>query len=481
MKKNRKKAWPIILILVLIVSAVAVTVFFVSRNKKKKEADEDKVYVESVSEITGQGFSNMDRFMGVVESQEIKYVDKSSDKVVKEIFVEEGAVVKEGDQLFSYDTDDMTLKLRQMELELTSINNSITTANQQIAALAKERDEAPAEEKIDYTTQIQSIQTQINQYNYDASSKQLEIDRQKLAIENSIVFSPMDGVVKKINNDSSSSDQSGYEYGYGGGSVDESSNHFISIMAMGDYRIKCTGDEMNVRSLFEGQPMIIVSRTNENESWTGTISLVDLENPVSNNNDYYYTGSETTTKYSFYIDLDSSEGLMLGQHVYSEMDFGQGAAKEGLWLYEFYIVQDDGDPYVWAENENGRIEKRKVILGEYDADLMTYEITDGISTADYIAFPENRIREGMKTTRNIEDVMPDMSDDMNIDDGMYMDEEGYIDDGMYMDEEGYIDDGMYMDEEGYIDEDINYDDGVEEGNTDEIRLDVPVEGEEGVE
>lgn len=468
---KKKKILPVIII-ILLIAAIAVFVILFTRKKDDKEESGEMVYVESVADITGMGLSNMDRFMGTVESQDVKYVDKQQDKTVKEIFVEEGTQVSEGDKLFEYDTEAMALQLRQLELELTSINNSITTANQQINTLAKEREEAPAEEKIDYTTQIQSIQTQINQYNYDASCKQLEIDRQKSAMENATVFSPMDGIVQKINKDSNSSGSSDYvDYGYGSG--DESDNHFISIMALGDYRVKCTGDEMNVRSLYVDQPMIVMSRTEEGVSWTGSISEIDLENPVTNNNNYY-DGGETTTKYSFYIQLNSTEGMMLGQHVYAEMDFGQGEAKSGLWLYEYYIVQDGDMSYVWAEDEKGKIEKRVVQLGEYDENLMRYEITSGLSVSDYIAFPEDRIKVGMKTTTNYEDVMPDMEDGM-FEDGMM--EDGMMEDGMI--EDGMIEDGMMEDginEDGIID-----DEAYEYDNEDEETIEnIDNEGNDGI-
>jgi HlyD family secretion protein len=474
--KKKRSVWPIFLVVLLLVLAGAV-VFFVMSRKNTKEESTEKVYVESVANITGSGFSNSDKFMGVVESQDVKYVDKSSDKTVKEIYVEEGDTVKEGDELFSYDTDEMALQLKQLELELTSINNSISTSNQQIATLSKERDQAPAEEKIDYTTQIQSIQTQINQYNYDASSKQLEIDRQNSAIENSVVYAPMDGIIKSINSDNSTSSDS-EDYSSSG----DDSGHFMSIMAMGDYRIKCTGDEMNVRSLSTGQNMIIVSRTDETASWTGSITSVDLENPVSDNNSYYYSSSDRTTKYSFYVDLDSTDGLILGQHVYAELDYGQGTAKSGLWLYEYYIVQDDGEPYVWTENSNGKIEKRKVTLGEYDEDLMEYEIVSGLETSDYIAFPESRIEEGMTTTRNYEDTMPDMDDnsytydedyDYMYDEGDYEEDydgdeyEEYYEDGEYSDyDESYDIDGENTDVDTYESED-----GEEAVDGDEVPLD----------
>lgn len=413
MKKKKKAVIPIIILLLIVVGVVIGVIVA----KKKKENDvEGVVYVESVKNITGMGFYGQNRYMGIVESQETKGVEKASDKTVKTVFVEVQDTVKEGDPLFEYDTEEMELKLKQLELELTSINNNISTANQQIATLNSEKEQVPAEERIEYTSQIQSLQAQINQYNYDASAKQLEIDRQKTAMQNSIVYSPMDGVIKEIKNESGGSQSSGnMDYYDPYGSDDNNSNAFIQIMAMGDYRIKGTANEMNIYSMSEGTPVIVRSRIDETQTWTGTITKIDTEHPDQNNNNYYYSSGTQTTKYPFYVELDSIDGLMLGQHLYIELDYGQSAAKEGLWLDEYYIVTDDGAPYVWAADKKDKIEKRKVELGEYDENLMKYEILSGLSADDRIAFPDSYIKEGMKVTENYEDVM---NQNMQGDDGM---------------------------------------------------------------
>ena len=410
---KKKKVIVISIIVLLVLLGIGTTIFVLTRNKN--EGSDEMVYVESVANITGFGLTGDNRYMGIVESQETKGVDKASDKTVKEIFVEVGDEVKEGDKLFEYDSEEMALKLKQLELELSSINTSITTANQQIASLAAERDQVEADYKMEYTAQIQSLQAQVNQYNYDASAKQLEIDRQKSAIENSVVFAPMDGIVKEINKDATGTGSDSSDMHYGGSGDEQKS--FISIMAMGDYRIKGTASELNVHSMSEGQPVIIRSRLDETVTWTGTITSIDLEHPVENNNNgYYYDSSGTgTTNYPFYISLDSVDGLMLGQHVYIEMDYGQGTAKDGLWLDEFYIMQDESGAYVWVEDSKGRIEKRKVEIGDYDEDMWRYEILSGLSNEDYIAWPEDRIKEGMKATHNYEDVM--QYENMDWDDG----------------------------------------------------------------
>ena len=442
----KKKGIIILIVVLLVLAGAAGAIYYVLHNKKA--SNEELVYATKISDLNGGYDLTESRYMGTVESQEVKGVNRDSDKKVKELYVKEEDEVKAGDVLFEYDTESMELQLRQLELELTSINNNIATLNQQIASLTTEKAAAPAEEQLSYSAQIQNLQAQVNQANYDASAKQLEIDRQKLSMENTKVVAPMDGIIKTINenNSTSSSDDDSSNSNSDNGS-DSTSNAYITIMAKGDYRIKATASELT-----EGQSMIIRSRVDDS-TWTGTVTKIDLEHPDNgNNNDYYMSSGTTATKYPFYISLDSTDGLMLGQHVYVEADYGQGDVKEGLWLDEYYIMQEDDGAYVWAENAKGYIEKRKVELGEYDENMMRYQILSGLTEDDYIAYPEDRVKEGMKVTHNYEDVMiDDTGDDGTIDDGSY-------DDGAY--DDGYTDDGILDD--GSIN---NIDDGA---NTDGI-------------
>ena len=422
----KKKGIIILIVVLLVLAGAAGAIYYVLHSKKA--SNEELVYATKISDLNG-GYDLMEsRYMGTVESQEVKGVNRDSDKKIKELYVKEEDEVKAGDVLFEYDTESMELQLRQLELELTSINNNIATLNQQIASLTTEKAAAPAEEQLSYSAQIQNLQAQVNQANYDASAKQLEIDRQKLSMENTKVVAPMDGIIKTINenNSTSSSDNNSNYDNNNNNSSDSTSNAYITIMAKGDYRIKATASELTVRSMSEGQSMIVRSRVDDS-TWIGTVTKIDLEHPDNGNSNEYYSSSGTTaTKYPFYISLDSTDGLMLGQHVYVEADYGQGSVKEGLWLDEYYIMQEDDGAYVWAENDKGYIEKRKVELGEYDENMMRYEIVSGLTEDDYIAYPEERVKEGMKVTHNYEDIV---TDDTGIDDGNI---DGSIsDDGSY--------------------------------------------------
>ena len=407
-----KKKVGIIIGVVVVVAAVGVGGFFLKdKLTASGGSSDDKVYVEEVSSVMNQASGITNRFNGTVESQETYEVKVDSSRKVKEVNVEVGDEVKTGDVLLTYDTDDLTSQVKQAKLDLEEMQDDIDNTNKQITTLTAERDQAADEDKFDYTTQIQSLQNTIQQKKYDMEAKQLEIDKLQKQIDESTVVSKVDGVVKTINN--SQSDDSG------------SSDAFMTVMQTGDYRIKGTINEQNIWSLSEGQSVIIRSRVDNSVTWTGTITKIDTENQVQDNNNYYSSdsSSEKATKYPFYVQLDSTDNLILGQHVYIELDEGQQEEKEGLWLYSYYIVQDDGDPYVWADNGKSKLEKRTVELGEYDENLDEYEIVSGLAEDDLIAWPMSGLYEGVKTVTNADEVdysspLYNSTEDGTLDDGM---------------------------------------------------------------
>ena len=227
-----------------------------------------------------------------------------------------------------------------------------------------------------------------------------------------------------------------------------------------------------------GSPVIIRSRVDENQIWHGTMGAVDEQNSSNSNssNSYMYgsgSGDDSTSSssYPFYVTLDSSDGLMLGQHVYIEMDEGQEEQKTGIWLGEHYIVDADTEnPYVWAADSRGRLEKRPVILGQYDENLSEYEIVDGLTEDDSIAFPSDSLTEGM-TAKDVSEMTSDDVDwglDMESSDAAEYtegDNMEALDGSDYEDiSDGYIDEGMdeaidsSMDEEtiddNYVEDDM---------------------------
>lgn len=389
--------------IIISVSGVALAVIIlggvVLLSIKNGESDDgNKIYVESVGVITGDygslGIQN--RFSGVVEPQETLEIKLDSSKKVKEIYVEEGQEIEAGTKLFSYDISEMELNIKQGEVELERIENEIQTTLNQIKALEEEKAGAVSDDKLSYTIQIQSLQNSVKRAEYNKNSKKLELEQLQKGIDEASVVSSIDGVVKSINKENSEA--------MGG----EGQNVFMTILATGDYRVKATTNEQNIWSLSQGQRIIARSRINEENLWNGDIVSIDTENPEDMNKDNMDMAGKDginqipASKYNFYVNLDSYEGLIIGQHLYIEVDAGE--IKEGLWLPASYITAEEEEAYLWVAGKKDRLERRKITLGEYDSDSDKYEILEGLSLEDHIAFPDENIKAGTKVIMSSEGV-----------------------------------------------------------------------------
>ena len=352
-------------------------------------SNDTAVYVQSVSNLTGMGgIAAGDRFPGMVVSENVTEIKKDSEKTVKEVLVKEGDDVNKGDKLFEYDTDELQLSLEKKQLELEQLNASIENYQQQIKELEKERGWASGSDKLQYTIQIQTAQVDMKEAELNAKAKQTEVTQAENLLKNATVVSPIKGRIQSINE--SGTDSNGNPTAY------------ITIQEVGSYRVKGTIGELQRGSIIEGTRIKITSRTDPSAAWTGTVKLVDYESPSQGSDTDRYYGMSTdsmsaSSKYPFYVELDSTDGLILGQHVYLALDSGEDLT--GLRLSSaFVVMNDDGSAYVWAE-KNGKLEKRTVTLGEYDDMTDTYAVTDGLSEADYVAYPDENCVEGAATTR----------------------------------------------------------------------------------
>ena len=371
--------------------------------ERVSSTSEDAVYVDQVSVITGYGSTGStvaDRYAGEVEPQATLEVKLENERTVKQCFVKEGQELKEGQRLFVYDTKDDEDKLAQAEIDIERAEGDIELLNKSIAQNEKDKKNASADDQLSYTTQILSDQNEIKQKEYEIKSKQLEIKNLKETISNATVTAEMAGIVQSIsdpNSDSASSYSSSGD-----------SSVYIKILAAGDYRIKGSVNEQNLQNLQalydSATPVIVHSRVDDSKTWNGTISEIKTDKAEDNSDSSYGWGNSSdsgSSNYTFYVELDTSEGLILGQHVYLEADEGQQEEKTGMWLGEYYIEQDDdGTAYVWMANKDNVLEKHPVTLGDYDEDLMEYEIKDGLSEDDYITVVQDGLTEGTPVIYN---------------------------------------------------------------------------------
>lgn len=350
---------------------------------------ENAVFVQSVAELMDMGgIAPGDKFPGIVVSENITEIQKDGQMVVDELLVREGDDVTAGQELFSYDTQQLQLALDKQRLELEQMEASIANYEDQIKELEKDRNNSS--NKLEYTIQIQTLQVDLKEAQINIKAKQDAVAQSEALLSNSVVYSPVDGRIQSISE--TGMDNYGNPLAY------------ITIQQTGSYRIKGTIGELQRGAILEGTRMEVLSRT-DGSCWAGAVTLIDYESPSQgNSNDMYYGMAvdemSASSKYPFYVELDGTEGLILGQHVYLQLENQEEAVPAGPAISSAFIAyEEDGTTYVWAD-KGGKLEKRSVTLGQYNMMNDTFEILSGLTEEDFIAFPDFELcAEGVPTTK----------------------------------------------------------------------------------
>jgi len=326
--EKRRKRWvlPLVIVLVLLAGA-AVTAKLTGLLDRQHPGPID---VDPGQHIDIETFNY---YSGVVEPQETWDVQRDAGREVAEIFVSVGDSVVVGQELFSYDISDVNMQIQQTQLEINGIRNELDGYAGQIKELSDLRAATEDESlKLEYTVQIQELQTSQKQAQLNLERTQIELENIRKGTENAVVTSTMDGVVRQINN---------ADTGYGEPTA------FMTILATGAYRIKASVDELNVSSLCEGMAVVVHSRVDSERTWSGTVTRIDTENPADSGQGdygYYYDsdmGEGRATKYYFYVSLTDSDGLLLGQHVYVEpLTDGGMAFPDDSWIDDGMAIDD---------------------------------------------------------------------------------------------------------------------------------------------
>ncbi len=339
---------------------------------------DEPVSVMRADMLTQAAVAN-DRFAGVVVSENVVQISRESDKTIEEIYVSAGDQVRANEKLFSYDIDELNLTIDKQELEMDKLEQQIKDCKTQITNLEKQiKSEKDKDVKATLELTLRTANTDLTQAQYDKSALQTEIDYNKKIVKNADVRSPIAGTIR---------------------SIDENGDPFITIQQAGAYQVKGTLNELSLNAgIMEGVSVTVISRLDPTQTWSGMVSLVDYNNASGNEYDSMYgTGDPMTTSsnYPFYITLDSTDGLLLGQHVYIQVS--AAPAGDGLlYIPESYLVDTGFDETtglatgsVWMVGEDGKLTLAQVTLGDFDLTTGSYSVVDGLSADSYVADPAN--------------------------------------------------------------------------------------------
>ncbi len=322
-----------------------------------------------------------ERYAAMVVSEDVSEIQRDATKTIEELYVAVGDQVKAGDKLFSYDLEALELEHEKQLLELEKMRNEQTGYSEQLPKLEQQLQYTYNEaDKSRLTLEINTLKTTILENDYQIIAKEKSIADLEEMLSNVDVVSPVDGTVRSVNED-------------------QSAQYYISIQQEGAYRVKGSLNEMNMyNGLMPGTRVRAYSRMEDGAFWDGTVLSVDVDEPSQDQGDYWYGGMmdpmTSTSNYAFYVELDSTEGLLLGQHVYVEL--APAAESEGLWIPESFFVEMGFDEAtgnttatLWVAGNGDKITSRSVVLGMYDGMKGSYEVLEGLSSEDYVADPMN--------------------------------------------------------------------------------------------
>lgn len=247
---------------------------------------------------------SVNRFAGVIVASGETRVEKDENKTLASVSVAAGDTVTQGQVLFTYDSAQAQLDYDKAAIELEQLNISLQSYSEQKTSLEAEKANAGEGEQLSYTIQIQELETSIRETSYNISLKQKEVDKLANALNNLEVKAPTAGKVQSVNTD-------------GGTDANGSPLPFIVIMQTNAFRVKAYINEENAGDLSLGAPVTVRSRVSD-DTWQGTVSSIDFENPIQSASDMGDSDVSSSSKYPAYIELSNSDGLMLGQHVFVE-------------------------------------------------------------------------------------------------------------------------------------------------------------------
>lgn len=341
------------------------------------------VFVQRADQLSAAGRAAQ-RYVGMVVSENVVEINRDSSKTVETLHVTLGQEVKTGDKLFTYDSAALELDLEKAQLEVEKMSNEQTTYAEQLKKLEDQLKRTYNESaKVRLTLEINTLKTEIMENDYNLAAKETEITKLTDMLQNIDITSPVDGTVRAVN------DQNQQEAGA-----------YITIQQAGAYRVRGMVNEMNLGSgIQEGTRIRAFSRVDPAQTWTGTVVSIDLDGSSQENLDMW--GNQgmmdtmtTSSSYPFFVEMDSLEGLLLGQHIYMEVLTED--LPEGLWVPETFLTEltleettGTTTAAMFVAGGRDRLERRTVTLGMYDGTTGCYQILSGLDGQDYAADPRH--------------------------------------------------------------------------------------------
>ncbi|MFB5252287.1 efflux RND transporter periplasmic adaptor subunit [Bacillus mycoides] len=383
---NKKKKGIIIGVIVLIAIVAAINIF-VMQSTKKGAAKVDAVSFEKVTE---RNLNNTKLISGQIKPGNIEsfYSDPTKGKV-KDIEVKEGQEVEKGTKLFSYDNEEINLKMKQAELDQKMADMRYDQNKKKIDSLKKEvkkaKDSGAGKEVTDpMEEQISELEMQQKTTDLEKEKGKLQKEELQKKQKELTIYSNFAGVVQKLDKDAAQSSSQ---------ALGGQGKAFLQIASKEPFQIQGTLTELQKSQIQKDQPFTVTAKANSKKKWTGKITEVS-EFPTSAEMAQAAGAGEATqnmSQYTYKASLDSQDGLSPGYHVSLQVNLEN---KKVIAVPSKSIVEKDKDTFVYIEDK-GKLRKQNVKKGATDGEWT--EIIEGATVGQKVVKnPSDNVYDGME-------------------------------------------------------------------------------------
>ena len=379
----------------LFVSAVGYGLWRATSGGKRLNVERDKLTVSQVEEGPFQEFIAV---TGTVTPLQTVYLDAVEGGRVEEVFVQEGAMVEEGDPLLRLSNNDLQLRLMQNEAALSEqvsnlqnmrfqIEQNRLTVRQQIAEadyrirslgrdharneqlyekqLISEQEYLETKDELEYQNRRRDLT--LRSYQQDSLSQQIRLDQMATSVEqmrrnfgvlqetlaNLTVRAPVAGQLTALDAEI--------------GEIRSPGSRFGQIDVLDGFKVRAQIDEFYIERVQHGQ----TATTQAIAGRAHTLSVTRV----------YPQVREGRFEVDLTFDEAAPEGIRRGQTIRLQLVLGD--PEEAVLLARGGFYQTTGGGWVYAVNASGEeATKRFIRLGRQNPEY--FEVLDGLQPGDRV-------------------------------------------------------------------------------------------------
>ena len=262
---------------------------------------------------------------------------------------------------------------------------------------------------------ISDKEDEIKQLELDLKGAKFELSTAKKRKIDGKLYAEMDGIVKKIGkasgeeSDEEEPVEEDEEDIYEEPSADDRA--FAVIQGEGGSEVIFDVTELNLLNIQIGDPMTLTSWDTGNE---GKAEVTKIDNEPVSYNSHSWGENPNNSTYRVHAKLtEGEENFSLDDWIQVRPDkknTDTNKSSDSIYLPIHYVRQEGGDYYIMKADEDGRLKKQYVKVGQIMYGYII-EIKGGLSYKDKICFPFGKdVKEGAKTRETTEILQPENMD-----------------------------------------------------------------------